>query len=418
MRSTRLRLRSACALAAAAGMLVVPTAAGAAYGTAPAASQAAATAVTPATAVPQTDDGEFPELTPAVAAEIDKAVQDTMRQTRVPGVIVGLWAPGKGSYVRAFGVADEQTGTPMTPDLNMRVGSVTKTFTVTALLRLVDQGQLGLDDTIDQYVSGVPNGERITLRQLAGMRSGLYNYADDPDFNKRLDTLPTEPFTPQDLLDYSFKHGVQFAPGSTFEYSNTNLILLGLAIEKVTGRPLQDVMEDQVLEPAGLRDTIFPTTPEFPEPHAHGYTAQTTSGEIEDATDLNPSWGWAAGAVISNLQDLRSWSRTLATGTLLTPETQAERLDTQPIGIPNASYGLGIFDVNGWIGHDGSTLGYESLVVYLPEARASLVILLNTDVLTEGKEPSAFLGQAVTRVVTPDHIYPGPTPVAPLRSGG
>lgn len=413
MNSHRLRLRRACAVVAAASVLVLPAAAGTAYGTAPAVSPTAiGEAPVPA---PHAEDGEFPELTPAVAARIDKAVQDTMRETQVPGVIVGLSAPGKGSYVKAFGVADEQTGAAMTPDLYMRIGSVTKTFTVTALLRLLDQGKMGLDDTIDRYVDGVPNGDRITLRQLAGMRSGLYNYADDPDFNKQLDTLPAKPFTQQELLDYSFKHGVQFAPGTQFEYSNTNLILIGQAIEKATGRPLQDVMEDQVLEPAGLSRTTFPTTPEFPEPHAHGYTEQTTSGQIEDATDLNPSWGWAAGAIISDLQDLRSWARTLATGTLLTPETQAERLDMQPIGIPNASYGLGIFDVNGWIGHDGSTLGYESLVVYLPEAEATLVILLNTDVLTEGKEPSAFLGQAVTRVVTPDHIYPGPTPVAPVR---
>ncbi|MDT9693031.1 serine hydrolase domain-containing protein [Streptomyces sp. P9(2023)] len=359
---------------------------------------------------PHTDDGEFPELTPAVAARIDKVVQHTMRETQVPGVIVGLSAPGKGSYVKAFGVADKQTGAAMTPDLYMRIGSVTKTFTVTALLRL--------DDTIDRYVSGVPNGERITLRQLAGMRSGLYNYADDPDFNKQLDTLPTKPFTQQELLDYSFKHGVQFAPGTQFEYANTNLILIGQAIEKATGRPLQDVMEDQVLEPAGLSRTTFPTTPEFPEPHAHGYTEQTTSGEIEDATDLNPSWGWAAGAIISDLQDLRSWARTLATGTLLTPETQAERLDTQPIGIPNASYGLGIFDVNGWIGHDGSTLGYESLVVYLPEAEATLVILLNTDVLTEGKEPSAFLGQAdAGRAGAVTRIPPSARPIRPTAKG-
>ncbi|MFI6093541.1 serine hydrolase domain-containing protein [Streptomyces sp. NPDC051218] len=413
MNSHRLRLPRACVIVAAASVLLVPAAAGSASATASTAPQSA-----PAPApVPHADEGEFPELTPAVAAKIDKAVRGTMRETQVPGAIVSLSAPGKGSYVKAFGVADKQTGAPMTPNLNMRIGSVTKTFTVTALLRLVDQGNLGLDDTIDRYVSGVPNGERITLRQLAGMRSGLYNYANDPDFNKQLDTLPTKPFTHQELLDYSFKHGIQFAPGSRFEYSNTNLILLGLAIEKVTGRPLQDVMKDQVLEPAGLSSTIFPTGPELPEPHAHGYTDQTTSGKIEDATDLNPSWGWAAGAMISDLDDLSSWARTLATGTVLTPDAQAERMDMQPIGIPNASYGLGIFDVNGWIGHDGSTLGYESLVVYLPEAQATLVILLNTDVLTEGKEPSAFLGQAVTRVVTPDHIYPGPQPVAPLRRG-
>ena len=100
-------------------------------------------------------------------------------------MIVALSAPGKGEYVRAFGVADKATGAPMTPDLNMRIGSVTKTFTVTALLQLVDQGKVGLDDPIGKYVDGVPNGDRITLRQLAGMRSGLFNYSEDGGSTRR-----------------------------------------------------------------------------------------------------------------------------------------------------------------------------------------------------------------------------------------
>nr|WSX54748.1 beta-lactamase family protein [Streptomyces sp. NBC_00974] len=395
-----MRLRRACVAAAAASVLLAPAAAGSAYG-----------ATTPPPSIPSApspDTGsDFPRLTPAVAARLDAAVRQVMRETRVPGVTVGLWAPGKGSYVKSFGVADKATGAPMEPGLNMRIGSETKTFTVTALLQLVDQGKIGLDDPIGTYVTGVPNGDRITLRELAGMRSGLFNYSEDEDFNKRLDTGAERPFTPQELLDYSFKHPVRFAPGEKFEYSNTNLILIGLLIEKVTGRPLHDVIQRDVLEPAGLHHTVFPTGAEFPEPHAHGYTEQSASGRIVDSTDWNPSWGWAAGAIISDLQDLRSWSRTLATGALLTPATQAQRLKTSPIGIPGAGYGLGIFDVQGWIGHNGSLPGYESLAVYLPEARAVLVVLLNTDVPHDGKEPSAFFGEAVTAIVTPDHVYPG-----------
>lgn len=410
MRPNRIALRRACVAVAAASVLVSPAVAGSAYGAnSPAHSAPAAPSPTPTPAPVPSPDGDtgFPQLAPAVAAQLDAAVSRTMDETRVPGVIVGLWAPGKGSYVRAFGVADKATRAPMQPDLNMRIGSETKTFTVTALLELVDRGKVGLDDPIGKYIAGVPNGDRITLRELAGMRSGLFNYSEDEDFNKALDTGAERPFTPQQLLDYSFKHPVQFAPDKKFEYSNTNLILIGLLIEKVTGRPLHEVIRKDVLEPAGLHRTLFPTGNEFPEPHAHGYTDQSTSGKIVDSTDWNPSWGWAAGAIISDLQDLRSWSRTLATGTLLTPATQAERLKTSPVGIPGAGYGLGIFDVQGWIGHNGSLPGYESLAVYLPEAQATLVVLLNTDVLHDGKEPSAFFGEAITQVVTPDHVYPG-----------
>ncbi|MEO3975279.1 serine hydrolase domain-containing protein [Streptomyces sp. CAU 1734] len=359
-------------------------------------------------------DGAFADLSPAVTARLDAAIRKVMREASVPGVTVGLWAPGKGSYVRSFGVADKATGAPMEPDLNMRIGSETKTFTVTALLELVDQDKVGLDDPIGKYIDDVPNGDRITLRELAGMRSGLFNYSMDEGFFKAFTSDPDRPFTPQELLDYSFSHPVQFAPGAEFEYSNTNLILLGLVVEKAGEMPLNEFIERNVLEPAGLTNTVFPTGAEFPSPHAHGYTNQTASGDIEDATDWNPSWGWAAGAMISDLQDLRSWARTLATGTLLTPETQAERLDIAPTTIPGAGYGLGIFNVQGWIGHNGSLPGYESLTVYLPEARATMVVLLNTDIVHDQAEPSTLFGEAITRIVSPGHVYN--LPVTATRS--
>nr|WSX53020.1 beta-lactamase family protein [Streptomyces sp. NBC_00974] len=409
MKSTPVRLRRACVAAAAASVLLAPAAAGSAYG-----------ATTPPPSIPSApspDTGsDFPRLTPAVAARLDAAVRQVMRETRVPGVTVGLWAPGKGSYVKSFGVADKATGAAMEPGLNMRIGSETKTFTVTALLQLVDQGKIGLDDPIGTYVTGVPNGDRITLRELAGMRSGLFNYSLDPDFIKKLQADPQQSFTPQQLLDYSFKNPVQFQPGAKFDYSNTNLILLGLVVEKITGRPLNDVIRKDVLEPAGLHHTLFPTSPEIPDPHAQGYTNQTASGKTVDSTDWNPSWAWAAGEMISDLQDLRSWAHTLATGTLLKPATQAERLKTTPMNLPGDGYGLGIFNVQGWIGHNGSIPGYEVLPVYLPEAQATMVILLNTDSQTDDQEPSTLLGQAVTEIVTPDHVYPGHKPLGPKPS--
>ncbi|MBT2459177.1 serine hydrolase [Streptomyces sp. ISL-86] len=410
MKPTHIRLRRACAAAAATGLLIAPAVAGSAHGA------TAAPLSTPAAAPSPDTDTEFRQLTPAVAAQLDAAVRQVMREANVPGVTVGLWAPGKGSYVKTFGVADKATGAPMTTGLHMRLGSETKTFTVTALLQQVDKGKAALDDPIGKYITGVPNGDRISLRELAGMRSGLFNYTLDPDFIKKFEADPEEPFTPQQLLDYSFKHPVQFQPGAQFDYSNTNLILLGLVLEKITGRPLHEIIQQDVLEPAGLHNTLFPTGAEFPDPHGHGYTNQTASGKIEDATGWNPSWAWAAGAMNSDLQDLRSWAHTLATGTLLKPATQAERLKTTPMNIPGAGYGLGIFNVQGWIGHNGSLPGYEVLVVYLPQAQATMVILLNTDVLTDNQEPSTLLGQAVTSIVSPGHVYPSHKPLVP-KSG-
>ncbi|MEU6285383.1 serine hydrolase domain-containing protein [Streptomyces sp. NPDC047028] len=324
---------------------------------------------------------------------------------------VDIRTPGQSAYVHSFGVADKSNGRTMSPDLYMRIGSETKTFTVSALLQLVDQGKVDLDDTIGKYVDGIPNGNKITLRQLAEMRSGLFNYSEDEGFFKALTSDPQRPFTPQQLLDYSFKHPVLFPPGQKFYYCNTDLILLGLVVEKESGQKLGDYIHQHVLNPAGLKQRLFPTGNEFPTPHSQGYTDQTADGKVADTADWNPSWGWAAGATISTLDDLHTWSRTVATGVfpdgsrMVSAATQKERLTTPPTPIAGSGYGLGIFNVQGWIGHNGSLPGYESLTVYLPSTQTSLVVVLNTDINHNGSEPSTVFGEAITKIISPDHVF-------------
>ncbi|MER6977314.1 serine hydrolase domain-containing protein [Streptomyces carpinensis] len=406
-------LRRGAVTATAVGMLAAPLAGPTptAASTAPAGVPGAVTAASPPGPSPAPTSSDVRTLTPEVTRRLDRAVQRVMHEAGVPGVIVGLWTPDQGQYVKSFGVADKATGRRMSADLYMRIGSETKTFTVTALLRLVDRHEVRLDDPVGKYVDGVPGGDRITLRELAGMRSGLFNYSEDDDFYKALTSDPRRPFTPRELLAYAFRHPALFPPGQRFDYSNTNLVLLGLVIEKVSGRSLADYIRTAVLEPAGLHHTYFPSGAEFPQPHAQGYTEQTATGKVEETADWNPSWGWAAGAMISNLDDLRVWARTVATGRLpdghilISPATQKQRLTTPPTPIPGAGYGLGIFDVHGWIGHNGSLPGYESLTVYLPSARATLVVLLNTDIDHKGSEPSTLFGEAITKIVTPGHVF-------------
>lgn len=386
------------------------------------ASVLAPVATAPATAVPSTPtaphvgfdhggedcppDGFGPELT----ARLDKAIEDVRKQAGIPGLVVGLWMPGKGRYVRATGVADKVTGEPMTTDGFVRIGSETKTFTVTALLKLVDDGKIGLDDPISKYIAGVPNGQNITLRHLAEMRSGLFPYTDDEDFQHDLLSDPSRFFTPHEVLAYGYKHKNTFDPGAQFQYSNSNLILLGIVVEKVSGHRLVDVLEKRVFRPAKLNHTLLPDGPEFPEPHPRGYTNQTLTGQVTDSTDWNPSWAWAAGGMISDLEDLRRWAKIVATGELLSPETQAQRLKFLPTGFPGTGYGLGIMNSGGWIGHNGSIPGYETVTVYLPSQKATLVLMLNTDITTQGMEPSSPVARAITEIVTPNNIYDRPVP--------
>jgi D-alanyl-D-alanine carboxypeptidase len=388
-------------VAAAAAVLLVATAA-----CSEDSSTESTTSVTQTTQAGTSAAGDGTQIDSAVAQRLDEAIENTMARASIPGVIVGVWG-ADGNYVKAFGVADKSSGAPMETDFYSRIGSVTKTFTVTGVLQLVDEGKVGLDDPIGKYIDGVPLGDQITIRQLARMQSGLANYSASEDFQKALIADPKANFTPQQLLGYAYAQPATFPPGQGFEYSNTNTTLLGLVVEKVSGMSLADYVTQKIIDPLEMADTSFPNSNAIPEPHPQGYTEQTADGKETTATDWNPSWGWAAGAMISTLEDLHIWAPALATGTLLQPATQEQRLQTvtAPGLSTDVGYGLGIFDIAGWIGHNGSIPGYQTVSVYLPEKEMTLAIMINTDVPYEGSEPSTALATAITEIISPDHVY-------------
>ena len=343
---------------------------------------------------------------PNRASALTAAIKQVMRQTSIPGVIVGVWQPGVAPYVKAFGVRNKATGRPMTTDLHLRIGSETKTFTITAVLQLVDQGKVGLDDPIGNYLSGVPNGNEITIRQLAEMRSGLVSYTTSEAWSQAYQSNPLRPWTPQELLPYSFSQPLLFAPGTQFNYSNTNTILLGLLVEKVSGQSLSAFISQHILKAEGLTHTSFPAGAAIPSPYAQGYSKQTPNGKLANVTKWNPAWAWAAGSMISTIADLHTWARVVATGTLLTPATQQQREVFLPVvEEPPMTYGLALFNINGWLGHNGSIPGYQSLTVYLPSSKATMVVLMNTDANPPDHELTTVVGRAITKIITPKHIF-------------
>jgi D-alanyl-D-alanine carboxypeptidase len=341
----------------------------------------------------------------AVAEQLDAAIDGAMKAAAIPGASVGIWGPD-GDYVKAFGVANKTTGAPMTTDLHHRIGSVTKTFTVTGILQLVDAGKLSLDDPIGKFVDGVPRGDKITIRNLARMQSGLFNYSDSEEFGQALYGDPRRRYRPQQLLDLAFENSNASPPGQGFTYCNTNTILLGLVVEKLSGQSLPDYLRDHVTAPLGMKDTSFAVDGNYPESHAQGY-GKGPDGGLVNTTDWNPSWAWAAGAMISTLEDMHVWAPAVATGQLLSAAMQAQRLQTVPAppGAPNGGYGLGLFDLAGWIGHNGSVPGYQTAVFYLPEKQTTMVVFTNTDIGYQGLDTSAVLATAVTSVISPDHLY-------------
>jgi D-alanyl-D-alanine carboxypeptidase len=353
-------------------------------------------------ATSSTSSGSFDAET---VKNLDRILHDAITEHDMPGVTLAIWSPD-GEYVSSAGLADVEKKTEMTPALNHRIGSVTKTFVVTALLRLVDDGEVSLDDPISKYVDGIAEGDRITLRNLAGMTSGIPDYTNDTYWQSAYLADPLATLTPQSLIDGIKDEPLHDEPGTVVEYSNSNTILIGLAIEKITGAPLSEVLRVEVTEPLGLDHTFLPEAAEFPEPHAQGYTKQTIDGSKAVATDWNPSWGWAAGAMISDLDDLKVWVPALATGELLSPELQKERLAVTPLSPEDqdSGYGLGLFRLDGWIGHNGGLPGYKTVAIYLPEKEMTLVAFVNSDIDGESDLGPNLLAP-VTELLTPENVY-------------
>lgn len=340
---------------------------------------------------PQSSASESPSASP-----LPRTVSDSLQQVLIsaqddlgfPGALAGVWSP-EGEWTGAVGTTGAGQQAAPTPADHTRIGSITKTFTVTALLQQVDKGALSLSDPIEKYVPGLPNGKKATLRDLAQMTSGIPSYTQDEKWLTAYFTDTATTFTAEQLVDYVKGAEPMFRPGRKFYYSNTNTVALGLAIEKVTGRPLADVINEGIIEPLGLTGTSWPgESPDLPEPYLSGQTEQgLPEGAVKDATNWNPSWANAAGEMISTLPDLRTWGVALGTGEgLLEAKTQQLRLDSLDENLSirgnsaDAVYGIGLGRVDGWIGHTGELPGYNTSVQYDPKTRTTVVVIVNSDI--------------------------------------
>ena len=262
---------------------------------------------------------------------------------------------------------------------------------------------MGLDDPISRYIADVPNGDRLTLRQLANMTSGLASYSFEPDWLEAWFADPSRSWRPEELVAVSLAAtragcpnqpaAACFPPGESLFYNNTNTVMLGLVVERVTGRPFAEVLQEKILGPLGLTETSFPTGAALPQPFAHGYSLQGFPEDIEeyDATFMDPSWGWTAGQMVSTVDDLAIWARALVRGTLLSPPMQSQRLTpaTLPANTADRAYALGIGLTEGWWGHTGELPGYNTVMYYRPDVDATLVVSANHDtVASDGQDVS------------------------------
>lgn len=272
------------------------------------------------------------------------------------------------------------------PTDRFRAGSITKSFVATVVLQLAAEGRLGLDDPLSRWLPGqLPNGDAITLRQLLSHTSGLAEYTGDPRVNEPFAGDPGYRWQPSALAGIAATIPPAAAPGAKWAYANTNYLLLGLVVERVTGRSLRRVLHDRILAPLRLKGTSFPAGPRIGGRHVHGYIPQ--GGRLLDVTGYSPSSAWAAGALVSTTRDLATFYRALLGGRLL-PAAQLKAMRTvAPVArLGRGGYGLGLLRLRlscgtAW-GHDGELLGNSTFAVASPGGRRQAVVVLNRTGLT------------------------------------
>lgn len=343
-----------------------------------------------------------PSFSPTVQQNLRQVVDAALGPT-APGIIAGVWVPGRGTWTYAAGLADVATREPAHVQDATRIGSVTKTFVGTLVLQLVDEGKLSLDAPIGRWLPTVPDAKQVTIRELLTMTSGIYEYGDDPGFLQQAlkhvtvqGSVATNDYhwQPRQLVAFAARHPLYFAPDTGFHYSNTNFIILGMLLEKVTGRTLADLLQARIARPLHLTHTSLLSGASLPAPYLHGYTQLPGSTAVLDITHNNPSYAWATGGMVSTLDDLHVWARALATGALLSPTLQAQRLRMTPQS--GYTYGMAIFDgfgglARGYVGHGGDFAGYVTIMLYQPATRATIIVLMNFDPVPDNHGPAVAL---------------------------
>jgi CubicO group peptidase (beta-lactamase class C family) len=335
------------------------------------------------------------------SARIDTVIRDAFRTGAIHAVIVQATVDGRTVFKRAYGWS--KTGIPANTRMHFRNGNVAAMYMSTLLLRLVERGKAGLDDPVSKFVPGLPDGDRVTLRMLAGMTAGYQDYVRQPEFPPMLYSDPFAPFTTREQLDLGLSKPIQFEPGTNFAYAHTNYVILGLALEKIAGLPLQSALSRHVLRPLGLRNTQASQTARIPEPVLHTFSSERRgylgipagTRFSEESTFWNPSWSFARGSVeTTDIADLTRTAIGIGRGELLKPDMY--RLQIAPrigFGRPQescltcrtltreAGYGLGVFRNGSWIAAQPLFAGLGSVAAYLPGKRVSIAV---TVALSEG----------------------------------
>ncbi|WP_406865086.1 serine hydrolase domain-containing protein [Streptomyces sp. HUAS MG47] len=350
------------------------------------------------------------------ARDVLRIAEQAKDEMGLKSVILRVTVDGRNVVTTALG--ESMTGVPADPAMHFRNGNIAISYMGTALLRLVDQGTVRLDDPVARWLPDLPQGERITLRMLGASTTGLAHYVPLPRFQQAVTADPYRHWTPQELVALSTGQPRWYEPGTNWSYSHANFVLLGAALEKITGTRLDHLLQREVTGPLGLRETRNSFTP---GPVLHAFSPDR--GLYEESTFWNPSWTTAPGAVqTTDICDLARSAAGIGSGQLLSPAGHRELLDPGAVGLgtpthtcpatvclPNTEathYGMGVLVLGDWISQHPLFFGYSASQNYLPEERLAIAVSTTQGPDTPDGHTAHTIAQRIAAALTPEHPIP------------
>lgn len=382
----------------------------------------AGAAVLPASAAPlrrapQACAGSVSSTHPArgQAKQILDIAEQARKELGLNSVILRVSSHDRQLITAALG--ESMTGVPAEPSMHFRTGSVAIVYMGAVLLQLAQEGKVSLDDPVSRWLPDAPHGSEITLRMLGSSTSGLHDYVTDPKFLAEFEAAPFREWTPADVIGISASHPLWYEPGTNWSYSHANFQLLGAALEKISGLPLNRLLTERVYQPLGLNQTSSQTTPQIPSPVLHSFS--TDRDIYEEATFWNPSWTTAPGAVlVQDVCDLERSARGIGTGELLDAKSFQTQLNPGTVGLGHATsscpatvcltntearhFGLGVIVVNDWILTNPSFGGYAAIQAYLPSQQLSIAVSVTKGPKSPERNSSETIAERISAALAPE----------------
>lgn len=313
------------------------------------------------------------------SASFDRLLHDAM-EPHEPGVAVLVARGDEVIYRAARGMANVELDVAMAPEFVFRIGSITKQFTAVAVLQLVEQGKVELDDDITKHIPEYnAQGKRVTVEMLLNHTSGIKSYTDMKEFH---DGVQRKDVTPEEIMAFFQDQPFDFEPGTEWRYNNSGYVLLGILIERVTGRSYADHVQQEFFKPLGMKHSRYANDEAIVPGRVNGYSPDGKG--FRHAAYLSLTWPYAAGSLLSNVDDLHTWTRALYAGKLIQPET-LKRAHTST-KLPNGKdtrYGFGwqTGHVQGVpsVEHGGGINGFVTHALYLPQEELFVAVLTNRE---------------------------------------